>query len=630
MPARLSAAVFLMMAVVIMPASPAGAGSAFTTEDADKIREAAYPTGKSNGILFTFDGPGADGVTIAGDFNGWDQSATEMQRNKHGIWWAVVPTGSGSIQYKFVIDGNWETDPNNPDITGEFGNSVITVGPDGGIAALPAGKAVPLNPNVTFHGDFRSRLHSTLHTDEPVRIEDATQRVLLDLDCNLENQVMLWGRLNLQTEDADGRAKLERMAFDMSNPDVSLTAFYNVFGEREVELGDPYGLTSGIGSFNDSYGRNSQGLFLNNLRIGRSAHGAVLYGNDLDSGEDMTAARISAEPGIFSTGLSWRRKSGFDAGISPEGSGGGEYGVSDLAGIDFRAPLFGRALVTVEALAGRTVVRDVDEKTWNLSDRFLLYGSWQQILGGGLRLIARTTCELFEYTATAVSGYGLGETTSSGLLVSGLSLDRLGNEGAFFDWRIDLEYLQFFCDESLPWERLWDFERMDILAVPGFITTGYEKTLEIKTTAELLFETGWCSIGFNTLGIFNFAPVPGGPWVFDQSTGFEIHRGRLGLLGNVRTATYNSGYLGLDDTFFCGYYAVELSLGRNASIRLGYGLRPENDDDELRAREAFIYSNGLSPETVRTSYNSLGRAVTSAEETLSEYDGIVLEGRFTF
>ena len=623
-------AVIIIQAVLFALAAAAGAGDAFTADDAEKLREAAYPAAAGQGILFTFDGAGADDVTVAGDFNGWDQAATKMRKNKHGIWWAVVATGSGSIQYKFMVDGSWEGDPNNPDVAGEFSNSVIAVSPGGGIATLPAAKAIPLNPNIAFHGDFRSRLHSSLGTSEPVRVEDATQRVLLDIESNLENQASLWARLNLRTEADDGRAELERMAFDMSNPEVSLTAFYNVFGDRELELGDPYGLTSGIGEFDDSYGRNAQGLFLNEMRIGPWMRGALLYGNDIDSGEDMAAARITGEAGIYTAGLSWRRESGFDAGISPDGSGGGDYGVSDLAGIDLRAPVLGSVLVTVEAVAGRTAARDIDEKTWDLADRLLLYASWRQLLGGGFRLSVSSTYEILDYSETAVAGYGLGEATSSGLLTSYLSLDRLGTEGSLFDGNLDIGYHHFQCDRDLPWERLWDFERMDLLGIPGYITTGYEDVLEIEPAAGLNLQTRWCSIELDAAGTFTFVPAPGGPWSFISDTGFDIRRGQLGLLGNLRTASYNSGYLGLDDTFICGYGAVEFAIGRNASIRLGYGLRPEDDDDELRAREAFLHENGLTSEAVKNSYNGIGRAITSAEEALSEYDGIILEGRFTF
>jgi hypothetical protein len=50
-------------------------------------------------------------VFLVGSFNGWDTTANPMTRM--GDYWEIVlPLPHGEHQYKFLVDGAWETDPN--------------------------------------------------------------------------------------------------------------------------------------------------------------------------------------------------------------------------------------------------------------------------------------------------------------------------------------------------------------------------------------------------------------------------------------------------------------------------------------------------------------------------------------
>ena len=52
-------------------------------------------------------------VAVAGDFNKWNQSQLLFAR-EGGEWVCRVSLPAGTYQYKFIVDGNWLTDPNNP------------------------------------------------------------------------------------------------------------------------------------------------------------------------------------------------------------------------------------------------------------------------------------------------------------------------------------------------------------------------------------------------------------------------------------------------------------------------------------------------------------------------------------
>jgi hypothetical protein len=72
----------------------------------------------------------ASWVSLAGEFNGWNIESGAMTRNAEGCWERTVSLSPGTYQYKFIVDGEWWADPDNPNFThNEFGttNSIIDV-----------------------------------------------------------------------------------------------------------------------------------------------------------------------------------------------------------------------------------------------------------------------------------------------------------------------------------------------------------------------------------------------------------------------------------------------------------------------------------------------------------------------
>ncbi len=72
-------------------------------------------------------------VSVVGDFNDWDPTATPLREAAGaGVWTITVPLAAGRHQYVFMVDGNrWTPDPAAPiAVEDDFGlpNSVITVG----------------------------------------------------------------------------------------------------------------------------------------------------------------------------------------------------------------------------------------------------------------------------------------------------------------------------------------------------------------------------------------------------------------------------------------------------------------------------------------------------------------------
>ncbi|MBO5723046.1 MAG: glycogen-binding domain-containing protein [Lentisphaeria bacterium] len=88
-------------------------------------------TVKRRRVVFTTDlGPGKN-VSLAGNFNDWDPTAKPMlDKNGDGVYRCTLLLKPGTYEYKFVIDGVWCVDTNNPNFApNDLGtlNSLLTV-----------------------------------------------------------------------------------------------------------------------------------------------------------------------------------------------------------------------------------------------------------------------------------------------------------------------------------------------------------------------------------------------------------------------------------------------------------------------------------------------------------------------
>ena len=82
-------------------------------------------------VTFTFREEAGKTVCLAGSFNGWDPAAKKMKdAKKNGVYAATIKLAPGTYEYKFVVDGVWQADPECADfVQNDCGtlNSVLTV-----------------------------------------------------------------------------------------------------------------------------------------------------------------------------------------------------------------------------------------------------------------------------------------------------------------------------------------------------------------------------------------------------------------------------------------------------------------------------------------------------------------------
>jgi 1,4-alpha-glucan branching enzyme len=81
-------------------------------------------------VEFTLHRPQARSVAVAGSFNDWDVNRTPMSPSPRGTWKASVWLPAGRYEYRFIVDGEWMSDPAaRESVPNTFGstNSVIEV-----------------------------------------------------------------------------------------------------------------------------------------------------------------------------------------------------------------------------------------------------------------------------------------------------------------------------------------------------------------------------------------------------------------------------------------------------------------------------------------------------------------------
>ncbi|MDD5226688.1 MAG: glycogen-binding domain-containing protein, partial [Candidatus Omnitrophica bacterium] len=52
-------------------------------------------------------------IEIAGDFNHWVPEPL-VRRDQDGLWQKVISVELKTFRYKFIVDGEWQVDPNQP------------------------------------------------------------------------------------------------------------------------------------------------------------------------------------------------------------------------------------------------------------------------------------------------------------------------------------------------------------------------------------------------------------------------------------------------------------------------------------------------------------------------------------
>jgi chromosome partitioning protein len=88
--------------------------------DLASLGAAPEATASAREVVIRFRDADASDVRIAGDFNGWvpDKGVRSLIESEgdNRIWTKILQLPPGTYQYRYVVDGEWREDPNNPEV----------------------------------------------------------------------------------------------------------------------------------------------------------------------------------------------------------------------------------------------------------------------------------------------------------------------------------------------------------------------------------------------------------------------------------------------------------------------------------------------------------------------------------
>lgn len=242
------------------------------------------------GIRFTYPDARAQAVFLAGSFNNWSATGTAMTADG-GVWSAVVELGPGDYEYKFVVDGQWVADPENPTTVGEFGNSALSVAADGSITQLAATSNTTLSPKILLQGRAIA-LYEYREDRGEDRYELERPGLDFDLDFNVRVNSNLTAHVltnvNNEAENVDfyqTRLNFDRGSLTYEDPSIFLQAWDN---EGIATWDDPLHLVGNIGIYDHLFGYGTTGARARKSFAGFEAE--AFYTDDGEPGSGFPAA----------------------------------------------------------------------------------------------------------------------------------------------------------------------------------------------------------------------------------------------------------------------------------------------------------------------------------------------------
>lgn len=310
-----------------------------------------------DGIQFTYYDPDAGQVFIAGSFNGWNSNANPLTRDDKGYWTIVLDLGPGEHTYKFVVDGAWITDMDNPATKSDgYGgnNSVIEIDSKGEIVAEAAVTPLSntlLSSKIFIGGRYLSRTNyeNKVAGDPRWRLQRPSHEVDFNFRITISDIVHGYSRLRinsgekiLQPNNID--AFLDEAHIEVTPDAFTLSGYYN---EEVLRSNEPLGLigdTDLPGTIFDDHlkdGKGTSGATISSTQLGIDFEGFIANVHDYDyyndpnlydnTGTDAVYARASKKlwkltPGaniILQRSLWWLNFTGL-VGTTPANTGIGK------------------------------------------------------------------------------------------------------------------------------------------------------------------------------------------------------------------------------------------------------------------------------------------------------------------
>lgn len=538
---------------------------------------ALFPIKTDEGVRFTYFAPDARTVFIAGDFNGWGRTPMEMDEN--GFWTIVIELRPGRYEYKYIVDGEWVSDPDNPVVSGGYQNSVIVVNKNGDVL-------MPYTSSISFSGVNRMMMQ---YEKDSLSLMDID--VIFDINLFLSS-VEAWTRLRYS-----GSIYLQRAEARYGSGKTHLGVFYNTYA---LKSDDPFHIVGNIGKYRDSLGRDYTGIYLSD------GENMLFYSNSINDGADIYGIRIKPKFQHYYGGFTAQIKDWY--GYETE--------------VDSPITWYSRKKkehLGLDIGAGNFVI-DYD---WQSEYR----GIYKYEIGGTQsdtslykRLYRRSRIHIEYGIKTGKVWVRYAEL----LFPDGAYYSSI-QPGIFLKHRgfwVKLSNLYFIKGQGLDWDYLFYHSFIQKLMISQYLCTGYRELTEMRF--------GWNGkFRYVKAGFEGILTKPG---ILSEYLSLELNpyfrtRGKVGVGGDIRYMRYKWPDFNTD--FTTPFLYLFYRPSGNSEFRISLGLDPYDFEDQKRARETYLENRGVSLNAIKN-YTGFTNILQQAEKSLADYKTIELRATVRF
>jgi len=257
----------------------------------------------NSGIEFSYEAPNAQSVFVAGSLNDWNTTKNPLTKGENGIWKTTLKLSSGKYSYKFVVDGNWFFDQDNPNIEDDgYGgtNSLVEIDSDGKLVKVKtqnlSGVKSTFNPKVYFHcryyaqNIFDKNDHERYYLDKPEH--DLNLGIKIKFNNDFEGYTVL--NINNNAEGSDmwkTHLNYKRTYLKLKTNYFSINAFDD-YGT--ITSDDPLHIIGDEGKYHYDFGNGFRGVYVESSqklfnvisdRIPLEINAEILFADELGDAE---------------------------------------------------------------------------------------------------------------------------------------------------------------------------------------------------------------------------------------------------------------------------------------------------------------------------------------------------------
>lgn len=616
-----------------------------------------------NGIQFEYQDGNAQSVFLVGSMNNWNPSVTPMEKDENGVWKVVLKLKPGKHSYKFIVDGNWHFDQENPNFEDDgYGgsNSVIEIDHSGNLITKSNlstnGIKSTFNPKIYFTGRYFSN---------NVFLKNETDRFMLDKpehDLNFGIKIKFnpdfesYTVLNVNNSEEGSEMwkthfNYERTYLKLNADYFNVTAFDN-FGLLTFD--DPLHIAGGLGYNEYPFGYDFRGLVLEssnlmsnmiNSILPISVNGQYLLSDRIGYNEDdVSAMRMKLQlPKMVGSDLiigasiyQYTTKTSDEVIQFHHNSE-----VDLIISKDIIKPGWRDAMqikISVENSTFENSNEDSVRSVWMEGNNFLL--------GASLK---------FPTALTIFANY---LNTSLELLESDISRNRYTVGTQFnlkrFVWNLSGKYWENNLPYSLNWADYYKYaEKSDgngrwyqqFSEVPfeKYTVLGYKSGFMWESDLTYEFEVLGHDLETRLQTKSTHHDVFAKPKFIENIIVIKYDiSAKWDFKIDTRIPLYNDPFLGLKtdfekdvDVFYSNYTEISYNLSNLVWLALGIGVNPKvinsvTDEFYDRGREEYLDTVGRLPEYLESFYGGFGERIREAETSLMKENRITFQAVINF